>query len=40
MIAIKHSSDSLTAGPGLALFCAYLAVIIVAAFIALERRDA
>jgi ABC-2 type transport system permease protein len=40
IIAIKHSSDSLTAGPGLALFCAYMAVIVVAAFVAIERRDA
>jgi hypothetical protein len=40
LIAIRHTSDSLSAGPGLALFLGYLAVILVAAFLAIERRDA
>lgn len=40
IIAIRHTSDSLTAGPGLALFLGYIAVILVAAFLVIERRDA
>jgi hypothetical protein len=40
LIAIRHTSDSLSAGPGLALFLGYIAVIFVAAFLAIERRDA
>jgi ABC-type transport system involved in multi-copper enzyme maturation permease subunit len=40
LTAVRHTSDSLTAGPGLALFAGYIAVILVAAFVSLERRDA
>ncbi len=40
MTAVRHTSDSLNPGPGLALFCAYIAAILAAAFFTLERRDA
>lgn len=40
MTAVRHTSDSLSPGPGLALFCAYIAAILAAAFLTLERRDA
>jgi hypothetical protein len=39
-IATQHTSDTLSAGAGLALFCAYIVVVLVAAFVTLERRDA
>jgi ABC-2 type transport system permease protein len=40
LIAVRHTSDTLTAGPGLVLFVAYIAAILVAAFVTIERRDA
>ncbi len=40
LTAVRHTSDSLGAGAGLALFVAYVAAILVAAFVTLERRDA
>jgi ABC-type transport system involved in multi-copper enzyme maturation permease subunit len=38
--AVRQTSDSLSAGPGLAVFLGYIALILVAAFLTIERRDA
>jgi ABC-2 type transport system permease protein len=40
IIAVRSTSDFLSPGPGLALFLAYIAAILVVAFIVVERRDA
>jgi ABC-2 type transport system permease protein len=40
IINMGSASDSLSAGAGSALFCAYIAAVLAMAFIAIQRRDA